>query len=607
MGRDNKAKRDFAKIKQSYCLDNVKEANLYRDVFPYSSVCRIPFDNRYVPVQPAERFRISDTTFRDGQQARPPYTAEQIGQIFDFLHRLSGPQGLITHSEFFIYTNRDREALEICRNKGYSFPKITSWIRANKNDFELVKQLKLEETGILASVSDYHIFLKLGWSREDAIKNYLDIVYAALEAGVIPRLHLEDITRADIYGFIIPFVQKIVEIMDDAKLPVKLRLCDTMGYGVTYPTAALPRSVPKLVRAIIDDGGFPGKYLEWHGHNDFYRGFENAANAWMYGVETVNSTLLGFGERTGNTPLEAMVIEYIALTGDNEGIDTTAITDMAKYFESIDCKIPVNLPFVGADFNVTRAGIHADGLIKNEEIYNIFDTDKILKRPLGVAITDKSGVAGISKWINTHLSLTGVNSIDKRHPGILRINADVMTMYEDGRISAISNDELEKLARKHIPEYFVSDFDKIKLREEKFAISLISRYLDNPEIQAMRAKKIEDLLFGLMEKDPFIRFAYVVDSIGKKITRHISQITDKSVYDRKLIDTDYSDRDWFINVMKSGKPFVSAPFTSKITGILTITVSGPIPDADGGISGVLGMDINFEDFAKFEEVGDIRI
>ncbi|MGL4369506.1 MAG: triose-phosphate isomerase [Spirochaetota bacterium] len=597
----------FAGIKKKFPLQNVSEPQLFRDLFPYSSVCRVPFENTYVPVQPAERFRISDTTFRDGQQARPPYSVEQIGEIFDYLHRLSGSHGLISHSEFFLYTKRDRDAVELCRSKGYPFPRITSWIRANKSDFELVKDMELDETGILTSVSDYHIFLKMGWTREDAMKNYLDIARTALEAGIIPRLHLEDITRADIYGFVVPFVQEIVKIMEDAKLPVKLRLCDTMGYGVTYPTAALPRSVPKLIRAIIDDGGFPGKYLEWHGHNDFHRSFENAANAWMYGCETVNSTLLGFGERTGNTPLEAMVIEYLALTGDDAGIDTTAITDMARYFETIDFRIPANYPFVGADFNVTRAGIHADGLIKNEEIYNIFDTDKLLKRPLGVAITDKSGTAGVAKWINSHLALSGKAAVDKKHPGILRINTEILSMYEEGRVSSISNDELVMLAQKHLPEYFISDFEKIKMREEKFALEFIARYLEHPEIRAMNIEAMEELFHGLMDKDPFVRFAYVVDPKGIKLTRHITQITDRSVYDRKLIDTDYSDRDWFINVMKNGKSYVSDLFISKITGVLTITVSGPITTDDGEIIGVLGMDINFEDFSKIDQIDQLTV
>ncbi|TAL32465.1 MAG: histone-lysine N-methyltransferase, partial [Spirochaetes bacterium] len=537
--------------------------------------------------------------------ARPPYSVDQIQKIFQFLHRLSGPSGLISHSEFFLYTAKDREAVEACRSLDHKYPRITSWIRASKKDFDLVKQMQIEETGILTSVSDYHIFLKLNKTRKEAMNDYLEIVYAALENNIIPRLHFEDITRGDIYGFVVPFIQKLVQIMEQGKLPVKVRLCDTMGYGVTYPMAGLPRSVPRLIRAIIDEGGFPGEYLEWHGHNDFHRGFTNATYAWMYGCETVNSTLLGFGERTGNTPLEAMVVEYISLTGDDDGIDLTAITDMAHYFESIGFRIPENYPFVGADFNVTRAGIHVDGLVKNEEIYNIFNTEKLLRRPIAIAITDKSGAAGISKWINSHLGLMGEKAVGKKDPGIMRIHKEILKQYEAGRETSMSNEELEKLARKHLPLYFISEFDRIKMREQKFAEALLQKYLDHPDIKSMKAETQEEVLAELVNKDPFICFAYVVDTQGEKITRHITQIADKSKYDKNLIDTNYADRDWFIQVMKSGKIYVSEIYVSKIINMLSITVSGPITDDEDEIIGILGLDIRFEDFAKIEEETDV--
>ncbi len=605
MAAEKKDPAVFAKTKKHYEVEDVAVPNLYRDIFPYNKVCRVPFDNLLIPMTPAGHFKLSDTTFRDGQQARPPYTVEQIGKIFDFLHRLSGSNGLITHSEFFLYTKKDRDAVELCRSKAYRYPRITSWIRANKKDFELVKEMEIEETGILTSVSDYHIFLKLNKSRKEAMYDYLNIVYTALENEIIPRLHFEDVTRADIYGFVIPFVQKLAKIMEEGKLPIKVRLCDTMGYGTTYPMSALPRSVPKLIRAVIDEGGLPGEFLEWHGHNDFHRGFTNATYAWLYGCETVNSTLLGFGERTGNTPLEAMVIEYISLTGDDDGIDLRAITEMAHYFASIGFKIPENFPFVGADFNVTRAGIHVDGLIKNEEIYNIFNTEKLLNRPIAIAITDKSGAAGIAKWLNSHLGLTGEKAIDKKDPGVLRIHKEILKQYETGRETSMSNDELEKLARKHLPLYFVSDFDRIKMREQKFAVALLQKYLEHADIRSMVPGKQEVILRELVEKDPFLCFAYVVDTKGEKITRHITQITDKSKYDKNLIDTNYADRDWFINVMKSGKIYVSEIFMSKIIGTLSITVSGPINDENGTIVGILGLDIRFEEFAKIEEEEDV--
>ena len=142
-----------------------------------------------------------------------------------------------------------------------------------------------------------------------------------------------------------------------------------------YPGAALPRSVQRIVRAFTDEAGVPGEWLEWHGHNDFHKVLVNGVTAWLNGCGAVNSTLFGFGERTGNTPLEALIIEYISLTGDDAAADTTILSEVAEFFEKeLHYSIPYNYPFVGRDFNATSAGVHADVLAINEEIYIIFDT-----------------------------------------------------------------------------------------------------------------------------------------------------------------------------------------------------------------------------------------
>ena len=134
----------------------------------------------------------------------------------------------------------------------------------------------------------------------------------------------------------------------------------------------------------------PSDRLEWHGHNDFHKVHINGATAWLYGCDALNATLFGFGERTGNPPLEGAIIEYIALKGELCGIQTEVITELADYMRSIGLPIPDNYPFVGKDFNTTRAGIHAGGLRQDERIYNIFDTARLLNRPPRVAITDKT-------------------------------------------------------------------------------------------------------------------------------------------------------------------------------------------------------------------------
>ena len=426
-----------------YSLQDVEEPELYRMLFNYQEIPKIMFNQRLVPMNMPDEIWITDTTFRDGQQSREPYTTEQIVTLYDYLHRLGGPKGLIRQSEFFLYSKKDRDAVEQCLERGYEFPEVTAWIRAKKEDFQLVKEMGLKETGILVSCSDYHIFYKLKMTRRQAIEHYLRVVRECIEAGVKPRCHFEDITRADFYGFVVPFVLALMKLSVETGVPIKIRACDTLGYGVGIPGVALPRSVPGIIYGLRHYARVPSEMIEFHGHNDFYRAVSNSTTAWLYGASGVNCSLLGIGERTGNCPLEAMVMEYAQLRGTLDGMDPTVITEIAEYYEKeLGYHVPPRTPFVGEDFNVTRAGVHADGLLKNEEVYNIFDTGLLLNRPPKVMISNTSGVSGIAVWVNQHLKLMGPNAIDKHDPLVLALKEWVDQQYEEGRVTAITDQEL---------------------------------------------------------------------------------------------------------------------------------------------------------------------
>ena len=428
-----------------YQLQDIEEPNLYREVFPYDEIPRISFNHRRVPIGMPEEIWITDTSFRDCQQSVEPYSVQQIVDLFKLMSKLGGPYGIIRQTEFFVYSKKDREALERCQDLGLKFPEITTWIRASKEDFNLVKNLGIRETGILVSCSDYHIFKKMKMSRKECMNMYLATVAEAFETGVSPRCHLEDITRADFYGFVVPFVNELQKMSRDAGIPVKIRACDTMGCGVPYSEVALPRSVPGIIYGLQHYADVPSEMLEWHGHNDFYKAVTNASTAWLFGACAVNCSLLGIGERTGNVPLEAMIMEYAALRGSFDGMDPTVITEIAQYFkENIGYKIPPMTPFVGRNFNCTRAGIHADGLLKDEEIYNIFDTKKLLNRKASVAISKTSGLAGIAYWINDNYSLEGEACVDKKSPLVVALKAWIDAEYENGRQSMLSTMEIER-------------------------------------------------------------------------------------------------------------------------------------------------------------------
>ena len=433
-----------------FSLQDVDEPNFFRDIYNYDQIPKIPFNHRRSPMNMPKEIWITDTTMRDGQQSVEPYTVKQIADIYKLLSKLGGPKGIIRQTEFFIYSKKDREALDKCRDLGLKFPEITAWIRATKEDFRLVKEMKIKETGILVSCSDYHIFKKLHSTRGKVMEHYLSVVKSAFDNGIIPRCHFEDITRADFYGFVVPFINELHKLSEEYKIPVKIRACDTLGYGIPFSEVALPRSVPGIIYGIQEYSDIPSEYIEWHGHNDFYKAVTNATCAWLHGACAVNCSLLGIGERTGNIPLEAMVVEYASLKGTLDGMDPTAITEIYDYFrKEIGYDVPPMTPFVGANFKQTRAGIHADGLLKDEEIYNIFDTEKLLNRKVQVTVSKTSGLAGIAFWINSHYNLLGTEKeVSKRSPLIAKIKEYVDKQYEDGRQTLISDKELTDLVEK---------------------------------------------------------------------------------------------------------------------------------------------------------------
>ena len=429
-----------------YELQDVKEPHLFRELFDYKSIPKVAFNNRHVPINMPRDIWITDTTFRDGQQSTSPFTVKQITDLYKLMARLGGPKGLVRQSEFFIYSQKDKDALRSCQDLGLKFPEITTWIRANEKDFELVKAADVAETGILVSCSDYHIFKKMNLTRRQAVDKYLGIVKSALSYGIRPRCHFEDITRADFYGFVVPFAAELMNLSEESGIPIKIRMCDTMGFGVNFPGATLPRSVQGIVYGLNHYAGVPHEQLEWHGHNDFYKVVTNASTAWLYGASAVNCSLLGIGERTGNCPLEAMAVEYASLRGTLDGMDLTAVTEIAEYFEKeINYLVPPKTPFVGRAFNSTRAGIHADGMLKNEEIYNIFDTAAILNRPARVAVDKTSGLAGIAFWINDYYKLPEEYRVGKDDPLVIKMKEMVDAEYEEGRNSSFGDDELVNL------------------------------------------------------------------------------------------------------------------------------------------------------------------
>ena len=355
-----------------------------------------------LPLGDTEPRLITDTTLRDGAQDSrfALFPNEARLRYVDLLHQLDNGTGRISAIETFIYHKRDAWVLDKLLERGYQYPQITTWIRANPKDVKELYDLsqgRVKETGMLASSSDHHIFDKLGYqSKEDAVEKYLKPILTACEYDITPRVHLEDTTRADIYGWVIPFMQTVLHATEGR---AKFRVCDTIGWGVPDPYAAMPQGIPRLISTLYRE---TGAELEFHGHNDFGLATANSLAAWRYGSRKVNVAFAGLGERTGNTSLEQMLVAYMRVYGD-PGFDLTVLPQMAALTEENLTPIPHNAPIIGDVFS-TQAGIHQAGVARQDAatgglIYLAYDPSlvgqKQAERSLIGAMSGSEGIVAI--------------------------------------------------------------------------------------------------------------------------------------------------------------------------------------------------------------------
>ncbi|HNZ41638.1 MAG TPA: hypothetical protein PKJ65_07105, partial [Clostridia bacterium] len=147
-----------------------------------------------------------------------------------------------------------------------------------------------------------------------------------------------------------------------------------------------------------------------------------------------------------------------------DGMSIPVITEIAEYFEEeIGYEIPPRTPFVGRNFNVTRAGIHADGMLKDVEIYSIFDTEALLNRPASVAVDSHSGLAGVAHWINSYFRIKDKEmAVKKTDPVVARVKELVDKEYAEGRNTVMGDGELESILK------FV-DYDEYEKLSRKYA------------------------------------------------------------------------------------------------------------------------------------------
>jgi len=384
-----------------YRLREPERPQLFREQLPFSEVPKLSWNHRLTPASVPADIWIVDSTFVSGRGGGLRLDPGAAVRLLEHLVRLGGQNGVIRQLELPLGSAADREILERCLERDYRYPMITAFVdgplfaagpaagtaldeESGAPGFATIKSLGLREVGFRVPASDYQIALRHGKSRREVQAATVRRVRAALEEGLVPRCHLQDITRADIFGFVIPLVKELLALAEAYRSKVKLRLCDTLGLGVPFNGTSLPRSVPALVNALTHYAGVPGEWLEWVGGNDFHKALVNAATAWVYGCAAVVGSAGGLGVRTGVAPLEALVFEYAQLRGTLNGADPATTGALAALLEEVrGAPLPAATPFAGsAATEVEAGGADAALLERHPAVFFGFDPERLLGRSL---------------------------------------------------------------------------------------------------------------------------------------------------------------------------------------------------------------------------------
>jgi len=216
-------------------------------------------------------------------------------------------------------------------------------------------------------------------------------------------------------------------------------VCDTLGLGLPFVEAKLPRSIPRIF-ASLRAAGIESERLEFHPHNDTGLIVGNCLAAILSGCSVINGTCLGKGERTGNAPLELVLLHLCGLGFfSEEQPNFPILNELAALYATLGEPVAEKYPLFGRDAHRTRAGIHADGLNKFWWMYAPFNVPALLGRPLEVSLTKDSGLAGLIFLVRQRLG----RRLDKQDPAIKAAAVYLEQEFQGGRQTAIEWPEIE--------------------------------------------------------------------------------------------------------------------------------------------------------------------
>ena len=364
---------------------------------------------------------LVDTTLRDGEQtAGVVFSNREKLRIAKMLDNLGVHQ---IEAGIPVMGGDEKEVIkEIVSYKLQA--SIMAWNRANIEDIKHSLECGVDAVAISISTSDIHINHKLRTSREWVLENMTKATEFASKEGLYISVNAEDASRSDM-EFLVQFAEAAKQAGAN-----RLRFCDTIGVLEPFRTY-------EIISDLIEKTGMD---IEMHTHNDFGMATANALAGLKAGARFLGVTVNGLGERAGNAALEEVAMALKHLFGVNLGVNTKDFLNLCEYVARASGRqLNPAKPIVGTNTFAHESGIHADGVMKHPETYEVFSPEDVgLERQ--IVIGKHSG----SKAIKMKFVEYGIDLSDEEAADLLKavrsvtvdlkrtlFDKELMYIYED--------------------------------------------------------------------------------------------------------------------------------------------------------------------------------
>jgi len=297
---------------------------------------------------------INDTTLRDGEQA--PFVAFNTDEKIAIAAALfcAGADEL----EIGIPAMGKKEQEDIKEILALGLPiRMMSWNRATLSDLDASLSCGIQAIDLSIPLSDVLIDAKFGGDKNHVLRQLEIVLTQAKKENVFTCIGGEDSSRASS-----GFIKEVMELGHSLGAN-RFRYCDTVGILRPHQTYEIISSLSNL--NLLE--------IEMHTHNDFGMATANAISGLEAGALSVNTTVIGLGERAGNASFEQILMSLVHLFHEERHVDAKALHHVVHLVQkAAKQKISHTMPIVGKNIFSHESGIHVNGMLKDESAYEAF-------------------------------------------------------------------------------------------------------------------------------------------------------------------------------------------------------------------------------------------